>query len=109
MVYVGRGPRGYRRSDERIREDINDRLTDDTDLDASDIEVSIENGVVTLRGSVDSHWDKRRAEDIAESVSGVIDVDNHLRVSMAMQTTPIQMEPSDASRASRATTRSRGV
>jgi osmotically-inducible protein OsmY len=89
--HAGRGPRGYRRSDERIREDVNYRLTDDPDLDASDIEVSVNDGVVTLRGSVDSRWDKRRAEDIAESVSGVVDVDNKLRASMATQTTPIQV------------------
>ena len=37
----GRGPRGYTRSDERIREDVNDRLTDDGWLDASDIDVQV--------------------------------------------------------------------
>ncbi|HEY8461362.1 MAG TPA: BON domain-containing protein [Blastocatellia bacterium] len=79
-TYAGRGPRGYRRSDERIREDINDRLTDDWYIDASDIEVTVNNGMVTLTGRVDSRREKRRAEDIAESVSGVTDVSNQLRI-----------------------------
>jgi osmotically-inducible protein OsmY len=78
--YAGRGPRGYRRSDERIREDVNERLTDDWRVDAIDIEVSVDNGVVTLAGRVASRAEKRRAEDIAESVSGVTDVSNQLRI-----------------------------
>jgi BON domain len=76
----GRGPRGYRRSDERIREDVNDRLTDDDRLDASDVEVSVSDCEVTLNGSVGDRPSKRRAEDLAESVSGVTHVQNNLRV-----------------------------
>jgi osmotically-inducible protein OsmY len=76
--------------DERIRKNVADRLVDDTDLDASDIEVGVEDGAVTLSGSVDSLWDKRRAEDIAKSVIGVSGVINKLRASMASQTTPIE-------------------
>jgi osmotically-inducible protein OsmY len=79
-MYAGRGPRGYRRSDERIREDVNERLTDDWRVDASDIEVSVDKGLVTLAGRVGSRAEKRRAEDVAESVSGVTDVSNQLRV-----------------------------
>jgi osmotically-inducible protein OsmY len=75
--------------DERIRKKVNDRMADDTDLDASDIEVGVHDGAVTLSGSVDSLWDKRRAEDIAKSVPGVSGVNNKLRASMASQTTPI--------------------
>lgn len=76
----GRGPRGYTRSDERIREDVNDRFTDDGWLDASDITVQVSNAEVTLTGQVSSREDKRRAEDIAEAVSGVKNVQNNLRV-----------------------------
>jgi osmotically-inducible protein OsmY len=76
----GKGPRGYRRSDERIREDLCDCLTDDPFLDASDIEVTVEGAEVILVGSVSSRDDKRRAEDLAESISGVKDVRNSLRV-----------------------------
>jgi osmotically-inducible protein OsmY len=78
--YRGRGPKGYRRSDERIREDVSERLADAPDVDASEIEVSVRNGEVTLSGSVDSRQARRRAEDLAESVSGVSHVQNNLRV-----------------------------
>jgi len=77
-------------NDEHIRKNVTERLADDTDLDASDIEVGVENGAVTLSGSVDSLWDKRRAEDIVKSVPGVRGVNNKLRASMASQTTPIE-------------------
>ncbi len=76
----GRGPRGYQRSDERIREDVNDRLTDDPLLDASGIEVEVSGAEVTLSGTVQRREDKRRAEDVAERVSGVAHVQNNLRV-----------------------------
>ncbi|WP_460448317.1 BON domain-containing protein [Alsobacter sp. SYSU BS001988] len=76
----GRGPRGYSRSDDRIREDVNDRLTDDPHIDASDIEVVVQNGEVTLSGNVNERFAKRHAEDIAESVSGVTHVQNNIRV-----------------------------
>lgn len=89
-TYAGRGPRGYRRSDERIREDINDHLTDDWYIDASDVEVTVNNGMVTLTGLVDSRDAKRRAEDIAECVSGVTDVSNQLRVERNI---PVTTEP----------------
>lgn len=76
----GRGPKGYRRSDERIRDDVSDRLTDDSWLDAQNIEVAVKDRDVTLTGSVRSREDKRRAEALAESVSGVDNVQNNLRV-----------------------------
>jgi osmotically-inducible protein OsmY len=76
----GRGPKGYTRSDDRIREDVNDRLSDDPHVDASDIEVAVSSCEVTLSGTVDSREAKRRAEDIAERVSGVKHVQNNVRV-----------------------------
>jgi hypothetical protein len=76
----GRGPKGYKRSDSRIEEDVNDRLTDDPYLDASDIQVSVKDSEVTLAGMIDRREDKRRAEDLAELVSGVTHVQNNLRV-----------------------------
>jgi osmotically-inducible protein OsmY len=82
--HTGRGPKGYRRSDERIREDVSDKLMEHPDLDASEIEVKVSNGEVTLSGLVDSRWAKRLAEDIAESSTGVRDVMNQLRVPSEM-------------------------
>jgi hypothetical protein len=76
----GKGPRGYSRSDERIKEDINDRLSDNPFIDATEIEVTVASGEVTLTGSVTDRSDKRMAEDLAEAVSGVKNVENRIRV-----------------------------
>lgn len=78
--YKGKGPKGYIRSDERIREDLCDRLTDDAQLDASDITVAVAKGEVTLDGTVASRAERRAAEDCAEACSGVGHVQNNLRV-----------------------------
>ena len=78
--YAGRGPKGYRRSDDRIREDVNDRLTWNAELDASDIEVRVIEGEVTLTGVVEDRGAKRLAEDLAEDIFGVQDVHNQLKV-----------------------------
>jgi osmotically-inducible protein OsmY len=76
----GRGPKNYTRADDRIRDDVNDALTDDSMLDASGIEVKVSNGEVTLSGHVASKQAKRRAEDCADDISGVKHVQNNLRV-----------------------------
>jgi osmotically-inducible protein OsmY len=80
--HYGRGPRNYRRSDDRIEEDINEQLTRHPEVDATEIEVNVDNGEVTLTGTVDNRNAKRIAEDVAESVSGVRDVHNQIRVSI---------------------------
>ena len=102
----GRGPKGYRRSDERIKEDVNDRLSDDYYIDASDVEVAVENSEVTLTGTVKSRTDKRRVEDIAESVSGVTNVENRLRVKQYDYSTSGSSSITDTSSTSGTTTSS---
>lgn len=78
--FTGVGPKGYQRSDERIREDVNDRLTWHGDLDASNITVTVQDGEVTLEGTVEDRRQKRLAEDIIEDISGVKDIHNHLHL-----------------------------
>jgi hypothetical protein len=80
---AGRGPKGYQRSDDRIREDVCEHLTQHPEIDASEIEVKVENGQVTLSGSIDDRMAKRRIEDIVEGLSGVKDVQNQIRVGQA--------------------------
>ncbi|WP_414472436.1 BON domain-containing protein [Microvirga sp. M2] len=75
----GRGPKGYRRSDERIHEDVCERLMEDRFIDASNVEVTVKDGEVTLSGTVASRGLKYRAEDLAELASGVRHVQNNLR------------------------------
>ena len=78
--YSGLGPRNWP-SDPRLFEAVCERLTDDDVVDASEVEVHVGGGEVTLTGRVGSRREKRRAEDIAWSVRGVRDVMNALRVS----------------------------
>lgn len=78
--YSGIGPRGYQRPDRRIYEDICDRLSYHGQIDASDIEVDVQQGEVTLKGTVEDRRAKRMAEDIADTVSGIRDIHNELRV-----------------------------
>lgn len=77
---AGKGPKGYARSDERIREQVCDCLTDDPHIDASAIEVQVKGGEVTMSGTVDSRNAKRHAEDLIERLGGVKHVQNNLRV-----------------------------
>jgi osmotically-inducible protein OsmY len=79
-------PRSYSRADERVRDDVCERLRDDPFLDASGIEVRVDGADVTLAGSVSGSADKRRAQDLAENVSGVGQVKNELRVESAAST-----------------------
>lgn len=78
--YRGMGPRDYRRSDDRIREDVCDRLTDHSAIDPSDIDIKVSNGEVTLEGTVDSRRMKHLVEDIADDCAGVTDVHNRIKV-----------------------------
>jgi osmotically-inducible protein OsmY len=78
--HQGRGPKAYKRSDARIHEDVNDRLTDDPWIDATHIDVKVADTEVTLSGTVANRDDRRHAERIAEHVSGVTHVQNNLRV-----------------------------
>jgi osmotically-inducible protein OsmY len=78
--HVGKGPKDYQRSDERIREDISERMTDDERLDASEIVVQVSKAEVTLSGTVSDREQKRQAEDMAELVKGVKNITNNIKV-----------------------------
>jgi hypothetical protein len=77
--YAGRGPKNWQRSDERIKEDVNERLTDHPPIDATEIDIQVRNAEVTNSGSVEDRRIKRMVEDLVEGVSGVKEVHNQLR------------------------------
>lgn len=76
---LGKAPKAYTRSDDRIREDIYDRLMHGW-VNAEHVEVQVKGGEVTLTGLVEERRDKRIIEDIIEDVLGVKDVHNQLKV-----------------------------
>ena len=84
LDHRGRGPKGYVRSDDKMLEDVSERMFHDPRLDASNIELSVTDGEVTMDGTVDSRQAKRRAEDLADSVAGIGHVQNNLRVDHSM-------------------------
>ncbi|MFP5385553.1 MAG: BON domain-containing protein [Bacteriovoracia bacterium] len=78
--HYGQGPKGYNRPDESIKEEVCELLFWDPDVDATDIEVQVQNNCVFLNGSVDSRHAKKMAETVIENVSGVHDVFNNLKI-----------------------------
>lgn len=84
--HSGKGPKGYTRTDEKLKDEINERLYHDSHIDASDIEVTVLNGDVTLTGMVESKLIKRRIEDIIELIPGIKDVENRLKIKSTSNT-----------------------
>lgn len=78
--FLGKGPKGYRRSDERIKDDVCEALTRHPGIDASEIEVEVKTGVVTLKGYVPDRWMKRSAEWLIDRIYGVEDVENGIHL-----------------------------
>ena len=83
--YAGRGPKNWQRSDDRIKEDVNERLTEHPQIDATEIDIQVRNGEVSVSGSVEDRRIKRMVEDLVEGVSGVKEVHNQLRANGASQ------------------------
>lgn len=92
--FTGRGPRGWRRPDTSIREDLCERLLAHGEIDAREVEVTVANGEVLLTGEVDTRATKRAIEDLAYGVSGVRDVNNLLTIGPARP----DREPADDDR-----------
>ncbi len=74
------GPKGYQRSDERLREDICERLMEARYIDSSDVTVEVSAAKVVLEGTVPQRRMKHAIEDLADACPGVQDIDNRIRV-----------------------------
>jgi osmotically-inducible protein OsmY len=68
------------KSDSEIKKDVEAELQWDPDVDATDIAVTVKNGVVTLAGFVPSYSQKFRAERDVKRIAGVVGVDNDIEV-----------------------------
>jgi hypothetical protein len=90
-TFAGKGPKGYKRSDDRIREDVCERLTRHPAIDASEIDITVRSGEVTLSGTVPNRRMKRLAEDVVEEIAGVNDVTNQIHVIRTIETTTRDM------------------
>jgi hypothetical protein len=79
---------GYAGSDEKIKEEVRDRLYKDESIDAISIDVLVREGKVILSGTTTSKDASRTAEQIAASVSGVVDVENRLQIKTVLGNEP---------------------
>lgn len=77
--FIGKGPKGYRRSDDRIYEEVCEVLLHSPDIDASKVGVKIRDGHVYLEGEVESRREKHLAEYLIEDLPGVLDIHNELK------------------------------
>ena len=84
--FRGMGPSHYKRSDDRIRDDIYERLTDSHVIDARSIMVDVNEGNVTLTGTVGERRMRYAAEDLVERIGGVANINNQLRVQQGEET-----------------------
>ena len=75
-----RGPKGYQRSDERLKEDISERLMEAYHIDSSEVTVEVRGAKVSLEGTVPSRHMKHAIEDMVDRCPGVLDIDNRIRV-----------------------------
>jgi len=80
LEHEGKGPKGYRRPDERIHDEICEHLTRHPLIDASAMDVHVKDGEVTLTGEVTDRRTKHLIEDAVDEVSGVREIHNQLRV-----------------------------
>lgn len=78
--HYGKGPKGYKRSDDRTREEVCEAIAHQGHIDASDVEVKVAGGIVTLSGTVAQRHHKRALEHLVEHCRGVDDVHNELRL-----------------------------
>jgi|SRR5579871_2145937 len=75
-----RGPKGWKRPDASIHDDLCSRLYRRPDIDSRDVAVAVNEGLVILEGTVPDRHTKYRIEDMAEVCPGVREVDNRIGV-----------------------------
>lgn len=75
-----RAPKSYQRSDERLTEDIYERLSNQWEFDATEVIVEVSSGKVVLKGSVPDRRTRHAIENIVDDAYGVKDIENNLRV-----------------------------
>lgn len=66
--------------DDDIEEWVDNSFFWDTNINSTNVDVDVDNGFVTLEGSVDAYWKKLRAENIASDTTGVLGVTNKITV-----------------------------
>jgi len=80
ISYAGIGPKDYRRTDASLEEEVCEILTQDPYIDASEIYVAVEEGIVKLSGLVDDREERFEIERAVDGIWGVEDIVNDIKV-----------------------------
>jgi osmotically-inducible protein OsmY len=100
-AHIGQGPKGYKRSADRIQDEVCELLARHPQIDASDIEVSVNDEIVTLSGTVPDRQTKHLVEQAIEEVWGVDDIVNRLRIATSAAAPRVdERQPSQGATAS---------
>lgn len=83
------GPKGYQRSDERIREDICERLMRHHHIDSSEVTVEVKDAKVVLEGTVPDRRMKHAIEDLADAC---LEASRSSRTASASAARPLELE-----------------
>lgn len=67
-------------SDAELRNSVRVTLRSYPLIDETDIDVLVDKGNVTLKGTVDAFWKKQRAEQMTGTISGILDIKNNIAV-----------------------------
>ncbi len=67
-------------SDDKIFDQVRQRLANDPDVKGAGFTVTVKNGAVTIQGTVKDAHAKDKAEKIAKKVKGVTSVNNQLKI-----------------------------
>lgn len=86
--YSGVGPKGWKLSDEKLREKVSEVLLHSHDVDPSGLEVTVEDSIVYLQGTIQSKGMRIVAEDLVASIPGVEDVFTELRIEDSYRLSP---------------------
>jgi osmotically-inducible protein OsmY len=78
--YRGIGPKGYKRTDAKIYEEVCEVLMQHRAIDASNVAVKVTSGLVNLSGKIDSRYSKKLAEELIDLIPGVTEIQNELSV-----------------------------
>jgi osmotically-inducible protein OsmY len=68
------------KTDNRISDQVRMRLATDADVKGGALDVTVNDGVVVMKGRVDTEKGKRKATKLAKKVKGVKQVENDLQV-----------------------------
>jgi hypothetical protein len=94
--FFGKGPKGWKRSDERIKDEVCEALNDSYSVDASEIEVNVKEGHVILTGTIEGRDAKREVEHLVDGIRGVEDVQNNLKLNRKENVTEMRRSGTDS-------------